>query len=220
MVGRRGRRMIVASALTGAATIVAGCADEFPPVAWYGPTTHFRLVGINEGVPIDAFSADPSMLTAGSFHCERTYEVPSVSGVPDESRARLVRASISVVTPRDGRLTRMSVEVYQEELTTTPIGVENPVIPQRDDVPPTGLEAVVELTLYDIALSEEFMRAAAKTGTVVIHALTGTPPPGSRVVPAGEGELGFTMDLLFNPEGLYRGSFSAPCTVNHIVVTP
>ena len=206
----------VRSALLGAFAL-AGCAEPTPTVEWLSPDDHFRLVGVNEGVPVDAFSDDPLLLGLGRFHCERTYFVPLVSGVPDESQARLTAIDISITNRPVDRLVRLAMAVRREDLASDPLETPLGIVPLREGMEPMGDETILELSLTDVLLDEEYLRAAAKAGNVTLHLLSGTPPSGSRIVPPGDGYVGLTFDIVFHPEGYFRGSFTAPCTINHVV---
>lgn len=196
---------------------IGSCAEPTPPIAWLGSTAHLHIAGVNEGLAVDRDIADPALLQMANFHCERTYEVPEVGGVPDPSAAKLVKLTTSFFFLSDSRPRTFTIALDEHDFTSTPTGTTLRVTPERAGVVVGADELIYAMAIQDFLLDETYLSAAAKIGDVTVHELSGTAPAGSTIIPEGDGSLGFTFDVVFHPEGYFRGSITAPCTVNHLV---
>lgn len=211
----RNPRARFALALT--TVFVGSCAETTPPIPWLGSTPHLHISGVNEGVPVDRDIADPALLQMANFHCERTYEVPEVGGVPDPSAAKLVGLTTSFFFLSDSRPRTFTITLDEHDFTADPSGTTLRVTPRRAGVVVGAGEVIYAMAIKDFLLDETYLSAAAKFGDVTLHEISGTAPAGSTIIPEGDGSLGFTFDVVFHPEGYFRGSITAPCTVNHLV---
>lgn len=208
------RRAIGFAALTACSL---GCAEKVAPVPFGGFDPHILIHGVNEGVPTDGDVTDPMALQMAFFHCERTYRVPVINGMQDPSMATLTATTVSFFfLSADGRPRTFQITIAQHDFSQDVLGTSFAITPRREGVSIDPDQVIFEMSITDFLLDEEYLHAAAKLGTVTLYDFSGTPPPGSNIIPAGDGSVGLTYDAVFHPEGYFRGSFEAPCTANRI----
>lgn len=190
---------------------LSACVEqtEEPSVPeWLGEQEHLRIVGTLDGEELDI--GEGGSLEVEDFFCRREYLAPEIDGVLDESQAAFTELKIYATVANASGTRYLTLEFKRHDLQSSVIGAEVEVVPRLETVEPGPDQMWVEYEWND-AEGTELLESAAQAGVFTLELFSGSPAPGSAVIPADEGMVGGHLSARWSPTEALELSFSAPC---------
>ena len=190
---------------------LAACVEqgEEPAVPeWLGEGEHLRIVGTLDGEDIDI--GEGGSLAVEDFYCRREYLAPETDGVLDESQAVFTELKVYATVANTSETRYLTLEFKRHDLQSDALGSEVEVVPRLETVEPGAEQMWVEYEWND-AEGTELLESAAQAGVFTLELFSGSPAPGSTVIPADEGMVGGHLSARWSQTEELELSFSAPC---------
>lgn len=206
-------RLCFASLL--ACSFVFGCSGGGDGgLAWAGEAPHLIVRGTIDGEVIDIDLQGADAIAAG-VSCEREYladESATMAGEPDLSTAVFDEVKINATVTINGEQRFLELELKHHDLQSDAIGTEITVVPRLAVGEPAADEIWLEFEWQTLPDETTVLEVAALEGVVTLQRFTGTPGTDTVVIPAGDGEIGVTIDARWSPTESLQVSLTAPCT--------
>jgi hypothetical protein len=199
------------------ATVFAltACGESAPDegnAGWRGETPHVDVRGSINGESVAISLDGEAVASTTSAWCGREYAAPTLeSGELDFASARIATLEVGGYATVNGEERSFELELKEHPFVASEVGTRFSIVPRVDGVAPPANGLWLDWEWHTVD-GEDLYESSAQEGTFSFGQFTGTPAPGTTVIPEGTGAIGGFVQARWSLDEALDISFSVPCT--------